>query len=145
MISSIFHCVCWPSVCLLWAIVDLGLMPFLDLDFCAFFLYLSCVSNLYILENKTLFVVLFTNISSKSEWCVILLTVLQQPLCIVGIFHVIQVHGGGDQTRKALLPPESPNLAWQNFSPLHLYAASLKPQSLKIILQWTLTEHLICD
>lgn len=70
------------------------------------------MSFLYTLENKPLFVVSFTNIFSQSEWCAILLTALQQPLCVVGIFHVIQVHGGGDQTIKALLPPESLNLAW---------------------------------
>ena len=49
---SIFSCACWPSVCLLWRNVYLGLCPFSD--WVAFFLILSCKSYLNILEINPL-------------------------------------------------------------------------------------------
>ena len=44
---SILSCACWPSVCLLWRNVYLGLLPIFWLGCFFFFLILSC---LYILE-----------------------------------------------------------------------------------------------
>ena len=52
---------CWPSVYLLWRNVCLGLLPVFRLG-CLFFLSLSCMSCLYILEIKPLLVASFANI-----------------------------------------------------------------------------------
>ena len=64
---SIFSCASWPSVCLLWRNVYLGLPPIFRLGY--FFFILSCVSCLYILEINPLSVALFANIFSHSEGC----------------------------------------------------------------------------
>ena len=69
---SIFLCVCWPSVCLLWRNVYLGLPPILRLS-CLFFLILCCMSCLYILEINPLLVALLANIFSHSEGCLLVL------------------------------------------------------------------------
>ena len=49
---NIFSCACWPSVCLLWRNVYLGLLPIFGLN--CLFLILSCMGSLYILEIKPL-------------------------------------------------------------------------------------------
>ena len=58
---SIFSCACWPSVCLLWRNVCLGLLPIFVWAFCLFFWLLSCMSCLDILEIKPLLVASFVN------------------------------------------------------------------------------------
>ena len=63
-VEHLFMC-CWPSVCLLWRNVYLGLLPIFWLS-CCFILLLRCMNCLYILEIKTLLVILFTNIFSHS-------------------------------------------------------------------------------
>ena len=50
---SIFSCASWPSVCLLWRNICLGLPPIFLLG-CLFFLILSWMSCLYILEINPL-------------------------------------------------------------------------------------------
>ena len=52
---SIFSCACWPSVCLLWRNVYLGLLPIFLIELFGF-LILSCMNCLYILEIKPLLV-----------------------------------------------------------------------------------------
>ena len=69
---SIFSCASWPSVCLLWRNVYLGLLPIFGLG-CFVFLILSCMSCLYILEINPLSVDLFANIFSHSEGCLLVL------------------------------------------------------------------------
>ena len=56
---SIFSCARWPSVCLLWRNVCLGLFPTFWFGLFVF-LGLSCMSCLYILEINPLSVVSFT-------------------------------------------------------------------------------------
>ena len=68
---SILSCVCWQSVYLLWRNVYLGLLPIFGLG-CLFFLILSCMSCLYILEINPL-VALFANIFPHSEGCLFVL------------------------------------------------------------------------
>ena len=51
VILSIFSCVCQPSAYLVWRNVYSGLLPFFNWVV-VFFLLLSCVSCLYILEIK---------------------------------------------------------------------------------------------
>ena len=63
---SILSCASWPSVCLLWRNVYLGLLPIFGLG-CLFFLILSCMSCLYILEINPLSIDSFANIFSHSE------------------------------------------------------------------------------
>ena len=72
---SIFSCASWPSVCLLWRNVYLGLLLIFWLGFFFFFLILSCMSCLCILEINPLSIDLFANIFSHSEGCFILFTV----------------------------------------------------------------------
>ena len=70
MLSS-FSCASWPSVCLLWWNVYLGLLPILD--WVVWFLVLSSMSCLYILEINPLSIDLFANIFSHSEGCLFVL------------------------------------------------------------------------
>ena len=63
---SILSCAYCPSVCLLWRIVYLGLLPIFDWVVC---LILSCISSLYILEINLLSVTSFANIFSHSLGC----------------------------------------------------------------------------
>ena len=65
MLRNIF-CVCWPSVCLLWRNVYLGLLPIFWLGS---FLILSCISCLYILNINFLSVASFANIFSHFACC----------------------------------------------------------------------------
>ena len=69
---SIFSCTSWPSVCVLWRNVYLGLLPIFWLG-CLVFLILSCVSCLHILEINPLSVASFANIFSYSEGCLFIL------------------------------------------------------------------------
>ena len=55
-----FSCVCWPSVCFLWRNVYLGLLPIFFNQ--VGWLFLSCLSGLYILEIKPLLVASFASI-----------------------------------------------------------------------------------
>ena len=69
---SIVSCVCWPSVYLLWRNVYSGLLPIFPLiDW--FFLLLSCISCLYILEIKPLSVASFETVFSHSVSCLFVL------------------------------------------------------------------------
>ena len=71
MMLSIFSCICWPSVCLLWRNIYLSLLP----RFCFFFHFflLICMSCLYIFINPLL-LALFASIFSHSEVCVFILS-----------------------------------------------------------------------
>ena len=71
MLSS-FSCASWPSVCLLWRNVYLDPLPIFGLG-CLFFLILSCMSCLYILEINPLSTDSFANIFSHSECCLFIL------------------------------------------------------------------------
>ena len=71
MLSS-FSCASWPSVCLLWRNVYLGLQPIFGLG-CLCFLLLSCMSCLYILEIKPLLVTSFASIFSQAACCLFVL------------------------------------------------------------------------
>ena len=67
---SIFSCAFWPSVCLLWRNVYLDLLATLRLSY---FLLLSCVSCLCILEIDPLLFASFVNIFSHSVRCLFIL------------------------------------------------------------------------
>ena len=60
---SIFSCACWPSVYLLCRNVYSDLLPISQLG-CWFFLLLSCINYLHILEIKPLSVASFETIFS---------------------------------------------------------------------------------
>ena len=72
---SIFSCAYWLFVFLLWRNVCLGLLPIFQLR-CLFFLLLSCMSCLYILEIKPLLVASFANIFSHSVGCLFILLIV---------------------------------------------------------------------
>ena len=65
-----FLCVSWPSACLLWRNIYLGLLPIFWLG-C--FLILGCMSCLYILDINFLSVASFANIFSHSACCLFIL------------------------------------------------------------------------
>ena len=77
MVLSIFSCVCWPSVCLLWRNVYLDLSP--PVFDCVVFFILSCMSCLDILESNSfleinsLLVAPFANVFSHCEGCLFVL------------------------------------------------------------------------
>ena len=66
---SIFSCTCWSSVCI-WRNVCLGLLPIFD---CLFFLILSYMSWLYILDVNPLLLVSFATIFYYSISCLFIL------------------------------------------------------------------------
>ena len=68
---SIFSCACWPSVCLFWKNVYSGLLPIFKRFF--FFLILSCMRYLYILDINPLLVISFANSFSHSAGCLFVL------------------------------------------------------------------------
>ena len=62
---NIFSCTYWPSLCLLWRNVYLGLLPIFQLGcLLAFVFLLSCMSCCYILESKPLLVAISIQIKS---------------------------------------------------------------------------------
>ena len=63
---NIFSYACWSSVYLLWRNVYLSILPFFNW---VFFLLLSCIICLYILEIKPLSVASFESIFSHSVSC----------------------------------------------------------------------------
>ena len=69
---SLFSSASWPSVCLFWRNVYLGLLPIFGLG-CLVFLILSSVSCSYILEMDPLSVDSFANIFSHPEGCLFIL------------------------------------------------------------------------
>ena len=75
MMVSILSCVCWPSVCLLWRNVCLGLPPIFFIGLFVF-LVLSCMNCLYILEINPLSVVSFAITFSHSEDCLLILFIV---------------------------------------------------------------------
>ena len=68
---SVFSCACWPSVCLLWRNVYLGL-PFLLIGLFVF-LILSFMICLLILDTNPLSIALFASIFSRSIDCLFIL------------------------------------------------------------------------
>ena len=69
---SIFSYACWPSVCLPWRNVYLGLLPFLLIGLFVFSL-LNCMSYLLILNINPLSIALFASIFSRSIDCLFIL------------------------------------------------------------------------
>ena len=72
---SIFSYVYWPSVCLLWRTVYLGLLPIFLIGLLVF-LILNCMSCLYILEINPLLIVSFAIIFSCSKSCLFFLFIV---------------------------------------------------------------------
>ena len=116
MTLSIFSCVCWKSVCLLWKNVYLVLLPIFQLG--CFFL-LSCMSCLYILEIRPLSVTPFANILSHSVGCLFIFLMVsfavQKLLSLIRshwfifVFIVIILGGGSNKMllwfmSKSILP-----------------------------------------
>ena len=106
---SIFSCVFWPSVCLLWRNVCLGHLPVFDWVLFFFFI-LSCRSCLYILEINPLSLVLFANIFSHFIVCLFVLLMVsfavQKLLSLIRSHLFIFVFSSitlGDGSKKILL------------------------------------------
>ena len=87
---SIFSCAHWPSVCLLWRNVYLGLLPIFWLGCLGGFLLLSCMKCLYILEIKPLLVTSFANIFSQSIGCLFIL--LMASFAVQKLISLIRSH-----------------------------------------------------
>ena len=88
---SIFSCVCWPSVCLLWRNVYLGL-PAIFLTGLFGFLILRFMSCLYILEINPLSIDSLANIFSHSKGCLFILFIVSfavQKLLSFVRFHLL--------------------------------------------------------
>ena len=83
MLSS-FSCSYWPSVCLLWGNVCLGLLPFFIWVVCSL---LSSMSCLCILETKPLLFASFATIFSHSIGCLLFFMVffaVQKLVSLIG-------------------------------------------------------------
>ena len=70
---NIFSCTYGPSVCLLWKSVYSSVLPMFLIRL--FFLILSCMSNLYILDLNPLLIISFTNIFPHSISCFFVLLI----------------------------------------------------------------------
>ena len=108
MLSS-FSCASWPSVCLLWRNVYLGLLPIFFKNHIVF-LILSCMSCLHILDINPLSITLFANIFSHSIGCLFiflmvsfsmqkLLSLISPHLLIFAFISFVL----GDRSKKILL------------------------------------------
>ena len=106
---SIFSCASWPSVCLLWRNVYLGLLPIFYVVVWVF-LILSCMSCLCILEINPLSVASFANIFSQSVSCLFALFMVS--FALPKILSLIRSHlfifvfisiTLGDRSKKILL------------------------------------------
>ena len=65
---SIFSCAWWPSLCVLWENVCLGLLPIFFYCVVVIYIYiLSCVNCLYTLDINLLSATLFANIFSHFQ------------------------------------------------------------------------------
>ena len=84
----IFSWAYWPSVCLLWRKVCLGILPIFY--WVILLLLLSYMSCLYILEIKPLSFVLFTNIFSQTVACLFVL--LMVPFAVQKLVRLIRSH-----------------------------------------------------
>ena len=73
-------CGFWPSVCLLWRNVCLGLPPVFWFGYFFFLLLLSCMNYLCILEIKPLSFMLFANVFSHSLGCHFILFMVSFPV-----------------------------------------------------------------
>ena len=108
---SIFSCASWPSVCLLWRNVYLGLLPIFLIGLFGFVFVVvfwqSCLSHSYILEINPLSFASFENIFSHSVGCLLilfmisfavqkLLSLIRSHLFIFG-FIFITLGGGSKQ------------------------------------------------
>ena len=83
---SKFSCAFWPSVHLFWRNISLDLLPIY------FFLILSCVRCLYILEIEPLLVTSLANIFSHSRACLCILCMISfavQKLLSLIRFHLL--------------------------------------------------------
>ena len=90
MMLSVFSCVCWLSVCLLWRNVYLGL-PLIFFIELFVLLVLSYISCWYILKINPLSVAIFANIFSHSfEGCLFIL--LMVSFAIQKLLSLIRPH-----------------------------------------------------
>ena len=78
MLLSSFSCASWPSVCLLWKNVYLGLLPIFGFFV---FLLLSCMSSLFILDISPYQIYDLQNTFSHSVGCLFILFMVPL-LCI---------------------------------------------------------------
>ena len=109
---SIFSCVCWPSVCLLWRNVYLGLLPRFLIGLLVFLILIcSRCLYIYILEINPLSVASFAIIFSHSEGCLFILFIVsfavQRLLSLIRnhlfIFVFISITLGAE-SKRILLP-----------------------------------------
>ena len=84
---SIFSCVYWASVCLLWRNVYLDLLPFFFMMLLFYILILSCISSLYILEINPLSIASVANTFSHYVGCLFILFMISfamlKLLCLI--------------------------------------------------------------
>ena len=115
---SIFSCVCWPSVCLLWKNVCLGLLPILWL----FFTILSFMSCLEILDSNSLLPASLASIFFHSLGCLFILLMIylqnlfkfdQVPFVYYCFYFFISL---GDWSKKIFLQFMSENVLPMFFS-----------------------------
>ena len=119
---SIFSLAFWPSICLLWRNVYVGLPPIFWLVICLF-LILSCMSCLHISEINSSSVTSFANIFSHPVGCLLVLFMVSfvvqkllnliRSLLFIFVFIFITLGGGSKKTLlrfmwKSVLPMFSP-------------------------------------
>ena len=85
---SVFSCVCWPSLCLLWRNIYFSIPPIVWLG-CLFLIW-GCMSCLSILEINPLSVDPFENIFSHSEGCLFILFMVS--FAVQKVLNLIRSH-----------------------------------------------------
>jgi len=103
---GIFSCASWPPVCLLWRNIYLALLLISDCGFFFFFLVLSFMNCLDILEVNPLSVASFANIFSHSEGGLLFMvsSVVQKLLSLIRshLFIFFNFHYSGKWAKKDL-------------------------------------------
>ena len=108
VVLTCFSCVSWPSVCLLWRKVYVGLLLIFFLIWCCIFYFeLNYLNYFYILEINPLLIALFTNIFSHPVGCLFILFMVSfvwnlLSLIVLFIFVFISITIG-DRSKKILL------------------------------------------
>ena len=131
---NIFSCVFWPSVCLLWQIVCLDLLPIFLMGLFVF-LGLSCRRHLQILEINPLSVDSLAKVFSHSVCCLFVLfrvsfavqeflSSIQSHLFIF-VFTVSTLRGGSEKMLLSFLSES----VWPKFSSKSFIASGLISRS----------------
>ena len=93
---SIFSCAYWPSVCLIWRNIYLGLLFIFWLGLLLLFLLLTCISYLIFWGTSILFSI--CQFTSHQQWAFLLLHILAKTFCFLSFWEYSSWQVWGDSS-----------------------------------------------